>query len=145
MINNFSCQWDFLSNFYPARIVYDSIAYPSIEHAFQAAKTKDKELRLAIRAAKTPGEAKRMGSQVQLRPEWELVKVDVMLQLLRLKFYPENMAALLLSTGDHELVEGNHWQDTFWGVCNGVGENWLGRLLMQVRTEIKERRCSFTV
>lgn len=59
--------------------------------------------------------------------------------LVRQKFnhrYPE-LRTKLLSTGDLEIIEGNHWGDTFWGVCNGTGENHLGRILMQVREDLR--------
>ena len=49
-----------------------------------------------------------------------------------------NLAQLLIETGDATLIEGNNWDDVVWGVCNGVGENRLGKILMQIRTEIKE-------
>lgn len=61
-----------------------------------------------------------------------------MLHLLRLKFEIPAIAEDLLDTGDQRLVEGNVWGDRYWGVCDGVGENWLGELLMQVRDELLE-------
>ena len=63
-----------------------------------------------------------------------------MLEGLCLKVADEQLADWLLETGDEELVEGNTWSDTTWGVCNGVGENKLGRLLMIVRDMIKDER-----
>jgi ribA/ribD-fused uncharacterized protein len=85
----------------------------------------------------TPGKAKRAGRNLQLRHDWEKVKYDVMLDIVFAKFYqhPE-LAAKLLATGDAELIEGNWWNDTTWGVCNGVGSNWLGRILMMVRARL---------
>ena len=111
--------------------------YPSVEHAFQAAKTLDPLARELIRTAPTPKEAKRLGRAVDLRLDWEDVKVDVMRGLLVWKFLQEPYRSLLLSTGDEELVEGNFWRDQFWGKCDGVGENRLGRLLMEVRTGLQ--------
>jgi ribA/ribD-fused uncharacterized protein len=140
MINCFDGKWAFLSNFYWNEIEYDGITYPTNEHFFQAMKTLDIETRKAIAAAPTPGAAKRMGRHVPLRPDWESVKEDVMFLGLCLKFADEQLADWLLETGDEELIEGNWWGDTTWGVCNGVGENKLGRLLMKVRDMIKEER-----
>ena len=57
--------------------------------------------------------------------------------LLRQKFGDAWLRAKLLATGDAELIEGNYWHDTFWGMCNGKGENHLGRLLMEVRSELR--------
>jgi predicted NAD-dependent protein-ADP-ribosyltransferase YbiA (DUF1768 family) len=78
-----------------------------------------------------------MGRSVKLRPDWESIKLDVMETAVRIKFTDPELAAKLIATGDEELIEGNWWNDTFWGVCNGVGENHLGKILMKVRADIK--------
>lgn len=127
----------FLSNFSYSDIVYEDQLYPTVEHAFQAAKTLDLQDRYLISMASTPGMAKREGRQVQLRPDWEEIKLEVMAKLLRLKFADPELKQLLLATGDDYLEETNTWNDTYWGVCNGVGENHLGRLLMMVREELR--------
>lgn len=85
------------------------------------------------------GEAKKLGRTVVLRPDWNEVKVSIMRNVLALKFRQNpDLREKLLATGEAELIEGNHWKDTFWGVCNGVGENWLGKLLMELREELKK-------
>ena len=140
MIDCFDKEWAFLSNFYQNEIEFEGITYPTNEHFFQAMKTLDENERHAIANCRTPGQAKRMGRRVALRSDWENVKEDVMFTGLCIKFSDEQLADWLLETGDEELVEGNTWSDTFWGVCNGVGENKLGKLLMKVRGLIKEER-----
>ena len=143
MIVEFDGQYDFLSNFYPSSILYEGIVYPTNEHFFQAMKTLDIETRKAIAAAPTPGAAKRMGRHVSLRPDWEKIKVDIMMLGLRLKFKDPELAAKLIATGDEELVEGNWWCDQFWGSCNcskhirTPGRNVLGMLLMELRKELQ--------
>ena len=137
-ITRFSEQSRFLSNFWITNITAESIRYPSVEHAFQAMKTLDDHKRIAISRLPTPGQAKRFGHGLVLRPGWDSMRVITMLGLLRQKFSNPVLQRKLLDTGDVKLVEGNHWGDTFWGVCNGVGENNLGKLLMKVREEIKE-------
>lgn len=137
VIDSFENEFAFLSNFYPSKICYEGIDYPTVEHAFQAAKTFDFEQRVGIAAAPTPGKAKRMGRSVSLRPDWEEVKDSIMEELVRRKFKDKYLALLLWSTGDKELIEGNSWNDTYWGVCNGVGRNQLGKTLMKIREEIK--------
>lgn len=130
----------FLSNFWFSKVWYDGIEYPSVEHAYQAAKTFNPKARLDIAKLNKPGDAKRAGNDVMLRPDWEEVKVGIMTYLVREKF--KNNSSLrrqLLATGDQYLEETNTWRDTFWGVCNGVGQNWLGKILMLVRTELKEK------
>lgn len=126
----------FCSNFHPSPITFDGVRFATVEHAFQAAKTLDSCERAHIAAAPSPGRAKRLGRRVQLRPDWDSIRCDVMFELLRLKFANPHLARLLLSTGDVELVEHNTWNDRFWGVCGGAGSNHLGRLLMQVRAEL---------
>ena len=127
----------FLSNFYPSPIVLDRITYPTVEHAFQAAKTDDRLERERIAGLPTPGAAKRAGRKVSLRPDWEQVKVGIMVELVRRKFADPDLAGKLLATGDEELVEGNTWNDRFWGVCRGTGRNELGKVLMRVRAELR--------
>jgi hypothetical protein len=135
-IDSFRGKYRFLSNFWPCVIEFEGVEYPSTEHAYQAAKTLDPKLREAIRWARTAGEAKKMGGQVKIREDWEQVKLKVMEDVCRLKFQNGLLWDLLLSTGDTELIEGNTWGDQFWGVCNGVGENHLGRILMKIRKEL---------
>lgn len=126
----------FLSNFWQATVVLDGESYPTVEHAYQAAKTTHNIERQVVRLQLTPGDAKRAGRRVTKRDDWEQVKLSVMLGLLRQKFANQRLAAMLAATGDAELVEGNTWGDRFWGQVDGVGENHLGRLLMQVREEL---------
>lgn len=135
-ISSFTGAFRFLSNFAPSPVFYDGVLYTTVEHAYQAAKGNDAFYRKKIFETVRPGDAKRLGRAVKLRPDWEDVKTGIMLDLLRQKFANDFLRELLLSTGDAKLIEGNHWGDTFWGVCNGVGQNMLGRLLMQVREEI---------
>lgn len=143
MILEFEGKYDFLSNFYPSPIFYDGITYPTNEHFFQAMKTLDQEEREKIAAADTPGKAKRLGRNVQLRADWEQIKVDVMRTGLILKFTDANLAQKLIDTGDEELIEGNWWCDQFWGSCNcskhirTPGRNVLGMLLMELRKELQ--------
>jgi ribA/ribD-fused uncharacterized protein len=125
---------DVPSNFYPW-------AGRTLEHFYQAAKPSDPTFRwqTLILTAPTPGAAKKLGRRAPLRADWEDVKLDVMIGLQRLKYsdeYPDNQQ-WLLGTGDARLEEGNDWGDTFWGVCNGVGENHLGLILMDVRTMLR--------
>lgn len=118
-------------------IEYEEVNFPSVEHAYQAAKCQDYTMRWNVAMQPTPGWAKIWGRKVTLRPDWESIKLQVMLDLVRIKFAVPELRAKLLATGDAELIEGNYWGDRFWGVCKGVGENHLGKILMQVREEIR--------
>lgn len=141
MIDTFRGPHAFLSNFHTCHITMDGIDYPSVEHAYQAAKTIEKWVKLHIASAESPGKAKRIGKRVALRADWDKTKLDVMLNLIRLKFQDPDLRQQLLDTDNGELIEGNKWGDTWWGVCNGRGENHLGKILMQVRDEIRNAKC----
>lgn len=136
-IDSFQGDYRFLSNFWYAKVTLDGLEYRSVEHAYMAAKTEDIALREKIRYFDTPGEAKRFCKTITLRSDWDTVKFGVMLDLVRQKFAKEPLRSKLLSTGTAELVEGNTWGDYYWGVCRGKGQNNLGKILMQVRDELK--------
>lgn len=139
-IAEFRGEHRFLSNFYPAEISHDGITYPTTEHAFQAAKTLDFGERWEISQLPTPGDAKRAGKGVQLRPDWEQVKEQIMLELVILKFASHvELREKLLATGQAQLIEGNVRGDEYWGVCNGKGLNALGSILMLVRSQLSAR------
>lgn len=146
-ITSFHEEFQFLSNFWLVNVSFEGKVYASVEHAYVAAKTLDPEGRRQAAMKLTPGQVKRFGrnnivsnpvkgNQFQLRPDWRDVRVNIMLELLRCKFSTPYLAAKLIETGERELIEGNMHKDDFWGVYEGKGENHLGRLLMQVRSEI---------
>ncbi len=140
-IHGFRGEYRWLSNFWASDtgIEMDGELYTTVEHAYQAAKTVNLEARKPLQRVLKPGEAKRMGRGLPLRGDWERVKLDVMLSLLRKKFTRDpDMREKLLATGDAEIVEDNDWEDTFWGVCRGKGSNHLGKLIMQVRRELTQ-------
>jgi len=112
-----------------------SVTYPTVEHYYQAMKTLDLKQREAIRLALTAGDAKRLGGECELRPDWDDVKLQIMEEALRQKFKRNPLHDQLMATGRQELIEGNTWGDKFWGV-DGTGENHLGKLLMQIRDEV---------
>jgi hypothetical protein len=153
-IRHFQGEHRFLSNFWFVRggvflntHATGSLAGPTVEHVYQAAKTLIGFQRTAILDAVTALDAKKLGSAVDLRPDWELVKIGVMAQLQATKYAEPGLAADLRATGNAELIEGNHWHDSFWGVCDcpvhvteenprGTGQNWLGRILMIQRSRL---------
>lgn len=148
VINKFDGEYEFLSNYYPSRIIFDKddehVMYAkTVEHAFHAAKTYNIYEQIDILAAHTPGQAKRLGRQCTLRPDWEKVKDDVMRTFLCKKFAIPELRDKLLATGDATLIEGTTWHDNYWGVCScdkcgGRGRNKLGELLMEIRKELRE-------
>jgi ribA/ribD-fused uncharacterized protein len=139
MITEFQGEYRFLSNFWPCEVEYDGMIYPSVEHAYQAAKTLDIVQQSTIQHASTPGLAKKMGRKVTMRRDWDKIKLGVMENLVRQKFKNAKLKKQLLSTGTRILVEGNNWGDRYWGVSpveNGYGLNHLGKILMKVRDEL---------
>lgn len=135
VIDSFTGEYAFLSNFYEAPMVVGGRVVKTVEHAYQAAKANNQEEALAILALDTPAQTKKAGRKVNLRATWNDEKLQIMIALLIAKFTQHrDLAEKLVATGDAYLVEGNWWGDTHWGVCKGVGENWLGRILMTIRS-----------
>lgn len=137
-ISTFNGPYRFLSNFWPSVVELDFVEYPTVEHAYQAAKTDSKIEREKIRRCETPGQAKRMSKLITVGSDWDSRKLGVMQMLVRLKFQDSHLQKLLLNTSEYKLVEGNLWHDVFWGKCycsqcNRKGLNHLGKILMQVR------------
>lgn len=136
-VREFQGEYRFLSNFWPCQIEFQGLVFPSVEHAYVASKTENASKRRMVAALPSAGDAKRYGRSFKLRDDWEDVKLGLMLDFLRKKFHTEYLADKLVATAPRILIEGNRWGDTFWGMCNGVGQNNLGKLLMQVRDELQ--------
>lgn len=142
MINDFRGKYRFLSNFHLAPVEWDGVVYSSTEHAYQAAKTVNFEERKAF-LGMTCAQAKKHGRKIVLRSDWEQIKEAVMRSLVRQKFYRHSeLRVQLLATGDEQLIEGNWWHDNVWGSCTcekcgDRGQNLLGKILMQVRDDLK--------
>lgn len=141
MIEAFKDEYRFLSNFHPAEVEWEGCLYPTVEHAYQAAKTVIPEERAAVLACPHAGAAKKYSAKLTIRPDWEAIKPTVMRQLLRAKFSIPELRELLLATGEEEIIEGNSWHDTYWGQCycercRGEGQNLLGQMLMEIRAAL---------
>jgi ribA/ribD-fused uncharacterized protein len=141
-ITSFRGAYNWLSNFYQTPVVLDQITYMSAEHAFQAEKTSDFNMRRLIAAAATSTEAKRLGRAVNLVDGWnEYKRYDAMTRVLSAKFsYGSQLASWLLGTGSAVLVEGNTHHDHTWGICFcgkcPAGHNLLGWVIMQQRRKL---------
>lgn len=140
-IETFFGQYRFLSNFWPATFVWDGIIWHHSEGAYVAAKTLDQDMRLQISKVKNPGDVKRLGRKLELRPDWEQVKVQIMYEIVKAKFTQNpDLKQKLLDTGDAILEEGNTWGDKVWGISppgSGNGRNELGKILMRLRDEFR--------
>jgi len=135
-IDDFSGEYRWLSNFFMSPVEYEGIVYPSSEHAFQAAKTKNINERVSIFHLPTPGQAKRRGREIELRSDWDEVKFSIMKTIVRNKFANHSeLKEKLIATKGIFLEEGNTWGDKIWGTVEGKGENHLGRILMEIRDE----------
>lgn len=137
MISSFSGEFSWLSNFYSVPIEYKGLRFHSVEAAFQAQKTLNPIEKIKFSNILSPSEAKKLGRKVTLRPDWEQIKDQIMYDLLKEKFKHPTLKRWLIETGDEELIEGNSWHDTYWGVYEGTGKNTLGKLLMKLREELK--------
>lgn len=135
IIDSFTGEYEFLSNFYNCPVIYNGLRYQNSEAAYQAQKLKSNMDRIPFTKL-NPSQAKRLGRQVQLRDDWEEIKLMEMFNIVYCKFKQNpDLAKKLADTGDTYLEEGNTWNDTYWGVCKGVGENKLGKILMTIRNE----------
>ena len=147
----FRGSYTFLSNFF---IEPDGT---HVEGEYQRAKCEDEKYGHVLFDGKPPVQCKAIGRGVKLREGWDSIRIEVMSMYVLQKFsdHPE-LCRRLLETGDRCLVEGNHWRDNFWGstkpelwahswslptppldIPKSLGENWLGRVLMGVRYELR--------
>lgn len=139
VIDSFRGEYGFLSNFWYCKVSLDGLEYSSSEHCYQASKSLYDDDRIRIKKLKTPSEAKTEGSKLELRKDWNDVRLKIMYDVLKSKFtLNADLKKRLLETGDKVLIEGNHWGDKFFGQVNGKGENHLGKLLMRVRAELSK-------
>jgi ribA/ribD-fused uncharacterized protein len=146
-ITSFRGRYHFLSNFaeLDQPLTIRGITYPTTEHAFQAAKTKDVATRKKIAAASTPGKAKRLGGRRGIIKDFDEREwfggrdEEVMRYILEEKFKDPRLRQKLLNTGDAYLEEGNTWGDTKWGTVGGKGANKLGKLLMELRDRLRNQ------
>lgn len=131
--------YNWFSNFEPCNLTIDGIVWPSVENYYQAMKSTnpDESRRFAYMS---PAQAKKLGRNIRVRGDWELIKQEVMLTALRVKFSIPEWKDKLLNTGDEVLIEWNNWNDRIWGVSvkDNYGQNMLGKLLMLVREELRK-------
>lgn len=139
-IDYFREEYEFLSNFYPTKVMFDGITYYNSEAVYQAQKCLHSEERLRF-ARLSADEAKRLGQKVERRLDWDDVKYNIMEQIVYAKFTQNpTLAQDLLDTGEKPLKEGNYWKDLYWGVDlkSGEGENHLGKILMALRDTFRK-------
>lgn len=138
MIAKFEGQYSCFSNFYLRSVLYKEKRYRTKEHAFQCQKTTNQKDFDYVFKALSPYQAKKRAREIKIKGTWEESKRAIMHDIV-LEFFKEwsDLRKILLDTGDQELIEGNDYYDTYWGVCNGKGQNWLGKILMLVRDELK--------
>ena len=154
-INSFRGRFVFLSNFYPCKIEHKGIEYPSVEHYYVALKVTGMQFidgvyytapdfRELIARILDAGDVKKLGRRVKVRSDWNEKKLEFMEWGIREKFKDPKLGEMLLDTGDLELIEGNNWHDVYYGKCschkcNGSGENYLGKILMKIREELRQQ------
>lgn len=134
-ITKFDDKHFFLSNFYEQRLWFKGYWFESAEAAYQSQKDPS---RVKEFTHLPPQDAKNLGRKVNIREDWEEVKETIMEVIVREKFQQNKyLAEKLIAIGDKTLVEGNYWKDTYWGVCENVGQNKLGKILMKIRKELQ--------
>lgn len=141
MIRSFFGEHRFLSNFWPVNIAFEGLVYPTVEHAYQASKTDDRQLRSRIINCASAGQAKKLGRTFHITEDWHRKRVVIMKDLIRQKFFGDKFCReSLIKTGDEHLFEGNNWGDEFWGVYRGKGSNHLGLIIMDIRFELQGKK-----
>jgi ribA/ribD-fused uncharacterized protein len=131
------------SNLYPSPVHFEDKLYPTAEHAYQAGKARKPEVRDWILSAPSPGLAAMAAHGLytwDVTPNWAEIKFERMRRVLRAKFeqHPD-LREILLSTRNARLVEAgtvNNAVNRLWGEVNGIGQNMLGVMLMELRAEL---------
>lgn len=138
MINEFKGKNHFLSNFSDSEFELEGMKFKNAEAAFQSFKNLKRQKEFLNL---NPSAAKKLGRSVELRDDWDEVKDHIMYKVVRAKFTStKELMDKLIATGDAHLEEGNNWNDKYWGTSKGIGENMLGRILMLVRTHVKNQQ-----
>lgn len=138
VISEFKGEYAFLSNFYKRPVVYEGITYGSTEAAYQAQKCSTDGQKLEFTKL-TPSQSKQRAKIIAVRDGFYEDNMQIMYDLNMYKFTTyADLKEKLLATGDKLLIEGNTWGDRFWGQVRGVGENYLGIILMLVRQHIRD-------
>lgn len=145
-ITSFRDEYRFLSNFYQCPFEYRGLTYPNAEAAFQAQKCSNDEDKIKYTLQKNPVRVKQMGKkEPNLPANWDTISYDIMNEILHAKFSVPELAEKLIATGNAHLEEGNHWHDNRWGKCTcekcstKEGQNWLGKILMNIRDELNTK------
>lgn len=130
-----------LSNMHRASFVRRGVYWETSEHFYQSFKSSDRTIQNRIRDMDSPYATKNFTNkdEFETRADWNRIKLSVMAVATYYKYtYNPELRAKLLATGDCLIEEGNTWNDTYWGICRGVGENNLGKLLMKLRSALRE-------
>lgn len=149
MIKTFRDEYSFLSNMYIQDFPWQGLVYPSLENAYQAMKCISESEKVQFTRI-TPGEAKKLGNRIMMRPDFDSFKYELMRNMLDVKFQGE-LLKKLLNTAPESIVEGNWWHDNYWGACqcskckDKVHQNKLGELLQRKRNLSAEYSDMFTM
>lgn len=144
-VGSFSGDLEFLSNMYKIPIYFneskydnfqpDFKVYPSSENLYQALKCKyikDRELFQNV----DPHKSKRIGRSIEIRSDWDNVRLEAMKLVIDLKFKNIELAEKLIDLPDDKIIEFNNWGDRFFGICNGEGLDHLGKILRAKKQQI---------
>jgi ribA/ribD-fused uncharacterized protein len=132
--------YGFMSNYFKARFFVYGRWWDFVEAPYQAEKTNDLDEKDAIWAAKKANDSRLLGQKVKMRSNWDFIKRQVMKECCLAKFLQHpDLRKQLIETGDEELIEDTTTSnDMYWGCgADGTGQNILGKVLMEVREELK--------
>lgn len=136
-ILGFNNDYIWLSNFYNTPILWQGLGFLNVEAAYQASKCTNTNIAKQFQNM-SGKDAKSFSKTINIRKDWNNIKFNVMSQLILQKFLTnENLKQQLIQTDNIYIEETNTWNDIYWGVCNGIGENNLGKILMATREYLK--------
>jgi len=140
MIKEFQKEYRWLSNFTLVDISFNSITYPSVEHAYCSFKSNDLEWKKTCADKNiTSAQIKKLAKSIKVVDNWDDIKLSIMEKCIDQKYNQEPFKTLLLETKNEMIQEGNYWNDTYWGFClkTNKGKNNLGKLLMEKRKQLR--------
>ena len=131
-IKYFRGKYFFLSNFYYCKVTYNGLIYLNSEAAYQSMKVDLKERVDFTHMSPSESKIKTYGLKLENKDK-------IMYEIIKAKFIQnKKLKQKLLDTKNEEIIEGNSWGSTYWGICNGKGKNKLGKILMKIREELRE-------
>lgn len=143
-IDNFTGYFEFLHNNYLTPVLFDGMLFPSATHAFQASRSSDERTRKAILNAESLLVVLKIAKRIEEPENWKLRRLKIMEHIVRDKFRrSRELQEKLKATGNRDIVmtyDDENEANQYWGVVNNKGQNQLGRIMMRIRSDLRENQ-----